>query len=301
MPRPLAAILAFALALPAAAGVSPLARRFAPVVIQEVRGRGDLLASVDYDGNWIARDNWENLEKFPQKATVYVSQIESSTHAYLLYVFFHPRDWWRINVMRRNRENDLDGALVVVDKALEPRVVVVEATGTGRLARFASDPGLAADGVAGTVRLEGERPILKLRAFDHAAAAFQGRRLAAEPGVVYRYRGVAEVPGGGNERDVGYELVDLAGTLWARRNDTGRGRLFGAVARFPGGTYGARLDADNWRNDGPDAPWMWGLDAGSGLARGVWFMDPARALRVRFPHQADRFPSDYVVHPYQAR
>lgn len=288
-------------ALIAAAPVSPLARRFAPVVLQEVRGRGDYLASLDYDGNWNGRDNWENLEKFPQRATVYVSQIETSTHAYLLYVFFHPRDWWRVNVVKRNHENDLDGALVVVDKSSEPRVVLVETTGAGTLARYSSDPGLSADGVAGSVRLEGERPIVKLRAFDHAATAYQGRGLGRESGVIYRYRGEAEVPGGGNERDVSYDLVDVAGTLWARRNEVGRDRLFGAVAALPGGTYGALLNGDNMKSDGGAAPWMWGQDTAHGLKAGDWFMDPARAMRVRFPHQADRFASDYVVHPYKPR
>jgi hypothetical protein len=52
---------------------------------------------------------------------------------------------------------------------------------------------------------------------------------------------------------------------------------------------------------GGDAPWMWGTDRRVGLKPLDWFLDPARAMRIRFPHQADRFTTQYTVHPYRPR
>jgi hypothetical protein len=217
MTRLISLLLVLALPTPASAAVSALAKRFAPVLVQEQRGRADLLAALDYDGNWNGRDNWENLERFPQKAVVYAHTIETKSHAYLLYAFFHPRDWYRVNVMRVQHENDLDGALVVVSKGLGEQVLLVETTGKGPLERYSADSGLATDGVKGPLKLEGERPILKLSAFDHAVTAYRGRSVRSEKGAIYRYRGVAESPEGGDGRDVGYDLQDLSEVLWARR------------------------------------------------------------------------------------
>ena len=117
---------------------------------------------------------------------------------------------------------------------------------------------------------------------------------------VYRYKGVAQVPRDKDDRDVGYDLLDLHDTLWARRHEVGNDKTFGAKEVFPNGEYGASLNGDNYGHDGADAPWFWGFDQEAGLVRGVWFFNPAHAMRKHFPRSKERFSTEYLLHPYLA-
>ena len=55
--------------------------------------------------------------------------------------------------------------------------------------------------------------------------------------IVYYPSAVAETPGGGNDRDVRYQLVDIfaPGGLWAQR---GNRSLFAGLGTFAGDTSG---------------------------------------------------------------
>jgi len=80
-----------------------LALRWAPVHYQDVDqtgghalgGAADYLAAYDFDGNLDGRDNWDHAGNaaFPLRATAYYSVVETSTHWFVVYLFFHPRDW----------------------------------------------------------------------------------------------------------------------------------------------------------------------------------------------------------------
>lgn len=82
------------------------ARRFAPILRQDVardsdEGSQDWITAFDWDGDWDSDNNWENQglrrkdgrRVYPAEAVVYYSGVETETHAFLLYAFFHPRDW----------------------------------------------------------------------------------------------------------------------------------------------------------------------------------------------------------------
>ncbi|WP_435616029.1 hypothetical protein [Streptomyces coelicoflavus] len=135
----LAATWTVLVARPPSAAASPsreraeLAQWWAPVHFQDVDatgetsldGKSDYLTGYDFDGDRNARNNWENTGRFPLKANVYYSVVETKGFAYLLYTFFHPRDWsdgtignWQEDL--NEHENDAEGALVVVARDGSP-------------------------------------------------------------------------------------------------------------------------------------------------------------------------------------
>jgi len=132
-------------AIPLAAGVSDadfrrdLAYRWAPIHIQKVKseehndsehGRSDWLSAVDYDGDWNTTNNWEHAEYklrdvYPRRATVYYSVAESSTHWFLIYAFYHPRDQNSAGVIGSicgidltcdKHENDMEGVIMAIER-----------------------------------------------------------------------------------------------------------------------------------------------------------------------------------------
>src|SRR5262245_13215937 len=106
----LPALVVLLAAGPAAAATprAEVARRFAPVFLQEVRDGRDLYSAFDFDGNWAGEDNSENLAcaldadrcvsspcaggACPLVGTVYFTVIESQTHWFIHYLPYHPVD-----------------------------------------------------------------------------------------------------------------------------------------------------------------------------------------------------------------
>ena len=111
---------------------SGIAARYAPVVYQEVdrgsrfrggttRAREDYIVAVDFDGDWISANNWENFEHHDLQPTLYYSVLETKTHFYISYAVYHPRDWNRYPTPRwfkpyTEHENDMENLQVVVEK-----------------------------------------------------------------------------------------------------------------------------------------------------------------------------------------
>jgi len=97
-----------------------LAFHYAPVhyqVTSDTNYKADLITRVDYDSNWTSTDNWENLYSGDLSAWVYYSVVESCTHWFIVYAFFHPRDWSdNKDVDDEEHENDMEGLLAVVRK-----------------------------------------------------------------------------------------------------------------------------------------------------------------------------------------
>lgn len=60
------------------------------------------------------RDNWDNLNRYRLRARGYYSVVETRTHWFILYAFYHPRDWDK--GFEGEHENDLEGALAIVRK-----------------------------------------------------------------------------------------------------------------------------------------------------------------------------------------
>lgn len=105
-----------------------LVKRWAPIHLQDVDptgadslgGKADYLAAVDFDGDWRTDNNWEHAEHFPLRAVVYYSLLATRTHWFIVYAFYHPRDWSDApnSELRRieSHENDMEGVLTVIKR-----------------------------------------------------------------------------------------------------------------------------------------------------------------------------------------
>ena len=105
---------------------------YSPYIIQELdcTGFGDYITSFDYDGDYIATNNWDNLgnncgsdcgsahpdcsQARPLPAYVYTSVIETTRHFYLCYALYHPADDFHCHSFRH--EGDLEGMIMMVLK-----------------------------------------------------------------------------------------------------------------------------------------------------------------------------------------
>src|SRR4051812_1468420 len=128
-------VLAFALALASPAGAltrTEAAKRFAPVIYQEVHDARDLHVAFDFDGNWAGEDNGANGTcaadqtqcqpgspcedgKCPLVGTVYFTVIETDTHFFVQYMPYHALDSKTV----AGHEHDTENVLVVGTKAGE--------------------------------------------------------------------------------------------------------------------------------------------------------------------------------------
>src|SRR5688572_24316853 len=102
-----AALTTAGLAAPTPAGAAvtraQLALRWAPIHYQDVdatgshalSGRSDYITKVDFDGDLNGRNNWDRTGQagVSLAAHAYYSVVETATHWYLTYLFYHPRDW----------------------------------------------------------------------------------------------------------------------------------------------------------------------------------------------------------------
>jgi hypothetical protein len=110
---------------PAVAGTHfDLVKHYSPVIVQGVvcTEYGDYITRIDYDGDYIGNNNWDNLGH-PGKARqlpayVYYSVIETLTHYFICYALFHPADDFHCHIA--SHENDLEGIISCVYKDRTP-------------------------------------------------------------------------------------------------------------------------------------------------------------------------------------
>src|SRR5262249_47406547 len=100
-----------------------LAAHWAPIHYQDVDqtgshalgGAADYITRVDFDGDLNGRNDWDNAGNaaFPLAAHAYYSVVETSSHWFIVYMFYHPRDWTDF-FFDTEHENDSEGLLVAV-------------------------------------------------------------------------------------------------------------------------------------------------------------------------------------------
>ena len=107
-----------------------IVQHYAPIVYQDIDpdsrcgdrqadgGRADYITKVNFDNNYKGNDNWENLPNVKNlKGALYWTLSESSTHYFITYTAFHPRDWVEICFFCIDQhENDMEGTLIVARK-----------------------------------------------------------------------------------------------------------------------------------------------------------------------------------------
>jgi hypothetical protein len=317
-----AALVSIGLAAPApaaaAVGRADLALRWAPIHDQDVDatgshalgGKADYVTRVNFDGDWTGRNNWDTAARSDASftAAAYYSVAETSTHWYLTYLFFHPRDWVDHPFFETEHENDGEGVLLAVEKDGSTYGVLRSAVTVAHASFFSYTPAGSTwtsgrETVDGTLQLQSSPH----DSFQHPVTAqeAQGHGLKAHPqyaingdGVVYYPATQGEAPSSTNDRDVRYELIDIfaPGGLWAQRDNTG---LFANLGTFAGDTSGGcGTGTYSCGTNSANAPWGW--DDGDDLpGRGEIATDPAKLSAEYFtvPGAPARA---YAYNPYRA-
>lgn len=309
----------------------PLVEHYAPFIAQETwfNSKADSIARFDYDGDFRGDNNWENLDKGSSQAYVYYAVMETGTHWFLHYNFFHPRDYSDTCLVGSCHENDNEGLILAVrkDGARFGKLEVMETLAHNLLFSYISDLRIEerAQEINGEIAYNaGSHPIVFIEAGGHGVASATDRKLSkydhvvmqwlpGTTGITYSYKGQAEYPGHVGADNVGYALLPIYEHWWLRAiSSAGQtDRIFAdyfpyaPVGNRPSTTAhtiaGAFLGVEKSPNKAKPF-WGWHddrtLKAGI-LARGQWALDPAYSFtrNLRFP---DELPVslDYTFNPY---
>ena len=138
--------------------------------------------------------------------------------------------------------------------------------------------------IDGDVEFEVYHPYIYVKAEGHAVYGdlrWEDNGFPGGDGVVYRYTGQAEEPENGNDRNVGYDLVNID-ELWIKRYDPD---IFYEFGVFKG---------DDWGNNKANAPWGWDDKDDGEVSADQFFIDPAYLVAYYHDGLGD-FTHDYVV------
>ena len=314
-----AAVVAVGLVVPApaahaAASRADLALRWAPIHYQDVDpsgshalgGRSDYITKVDFDGDLNGRNNWDNASVV-SASYAYYSVVETSSHWYLTYLFFHPRDWVDHPFFETEHENDGEGVLLAVEKDGSTYGVLRSAVTVAHNNFYSYTPSGSTwtggrESVDGTLQLQTSphdglaHPVTAQESKGHGLKAWPQYDIAGGDGIVYYPSTTAEVPSSYNDRDVRYGLVDIfaSGGLWAQRANA---TLFANLGTFAGDTSGD-CGSGTWEcsTNSANAPWGW--DDGDDLpGRGQLASDPAK-LSVEYFTIPGGVSRTYTYNPY---
>ena len=100
--------------------LTSIVHRYAPFIYAATDksvGRQDIISNIDFDGDLVGNNNWENFDRFELRPTVYYAILETATHYFVAYHLFHPRDWNPFTFwLNDTHENDGENFQVVVRK-----------------------------------------------------------------------------------------------------------------------------------------------------------------------------------------
>lgn len=299
-----------------------LAYHHAPIHYQDTdntNARADYITRYDYDGNKLSTDNWENIKKYPLTAYAYYSVVETCTHWFIVYGFFHPRDWTDSRADQEH-ENDLEGLLSIVRKdgsrfgKLVGMVTVYHTdfysyTPPGSPFRQGRE---TIDGRLTLQQYEGSlRPLTVQQAKGHGLKAFpytsDFRGKPNEDGIIYYpTRTGVQVPKSGNDRNAKYGLIDLfsTGGLWGTQLSEAKmpssaAKTFhkwGSFKGDKGGGCGSGITVTCSEN-AANLPWMWDDHDDGPVYHGEMALDPAHLTTVYFSALGN-FSEQYLRNRY---
>lgn len=243
-----------------------IAERFAPIFFQALgdNPRSDYITNFNFDGDWRGDNNWANAEnkKFPLLAYVYYAVSETSTHYFIHYAVFHPRDYkggeqrglFLSDLIRQGakivgendptglmdetavaHENDMEGTLVVVAKnGKDPSAARVEFVETLRHNVFVPYvAGESRNPRFTTVKSFGDRVLLYIEPKGHGIEAYLGdiKQTLGKQFLIYKYYGIADNPERRTSDTIGYRLLPIETTLWpkAQIGLRAKGKTFGVA------------------------------------------------------------------------
>jgi len=278
-----------------------LLRHYAPIIHHGVASDRDFLTAVDFDGNLIGNDNWQNQPSGDLSAYVYASLIESETHWFLFYALFHPCDYTADPCAESGgcHENDMESLQLIVAQDGTPfgRPIALETLAHSHIYLYRLDDTVRSGAlpVKGRATLEEGHPVVWVETYGHG---IYGRRLRLRPSAItYRPGDEARTPTGADGEQVSYRLLSIYDTLWPYRTEMGPGKLFDRPFRYRGHILAAAFDGDDWGEDKANTPWGYNQETGEALVRGDWFLDPAKAFAYHATVGGE-FSMDYLHNPY---
>lgn len=277
----------------------------------------DFLTAFDYDSDRVSTNNWDHRGDGRWPATVHYSVVESCTHYFITYAFYHPRDW-SDTIFDQEHENDLEGALVAVRKDATPygtleAMVTIFHTDFFSYTRSGSPITNGNESIDGTLSFESNGGVSRVKTVQEAkghglkawpyAGDFNGA--ANQDGIVYYpTSGAAESPSSGNDRAVAYRLVDIHATngMWdAALNDLTLGAqapTFSSFGTFRGDTSGdCGSGLKSCSTNSANTPWGWDDSNDGAVYRGEVALDPAHLFAHYFGNLGT-FSQKYLSNRY---
>lgn len=329
-----------------------IAGRFAPIFYQALgdNPRSDYITNFDFDGDWLGRNNWKNLDNkaLALRGYVYYSVSETQTHYFIHYGIFHPRDYKGgarrgvlfselikegVKIASKNgeptglmaeagvaHENDMEGALVVIDKkgaSLDDDTpAFVETLAHNNFLAYV--PQGVENSAVRTFKTEADNVLLFIEPKGHGIEAYSGdEKQRSNDLLIYKFAQRAGDPTKSKDNRVDYELVPLQTTLWARAKTSKPNATFGVVKnlgtvsinvlqngksatrQFSLGSIGIAFDGDMGGKDMARPPWAWFDNDRRNEQLGSWFFDPAKVIKRDFS-LPDSFSTAYVRLPFWA-
>lgn len=248
-----------------------LAERFAPIFMQEMGtdDKADLFGPVDYDHDWVSDNNWMNLDKFEFNPMSYYEVVSTSTHYFITYALFHPRDYSWVCLPIVCHENDMEGVLVVVDRATM---------------KWTYSESIAHNYVYSQENTGQERPTLIVEWGGHGIyppSQYKTDRLTKVYNPqIYTLEPIAKL------WNLQFKEDKLFDSTFDYEGE--RFRLAGVPMAFRG---------RKWTDNRANAPWSWPDNAQG--KRGDFFLDPA--LYISRKHPGTRMSLDYERNPYVSK
>jgi hypothetical protein len=306
-----------------------LAEHYAPFVAQETwfDPRADYPHRFDFDGDFVGDNNWDNLDTGSPQAYVYYAAMETETHWFLHYNFFHPRDYSDNCLLGMCHENDNEGVILTVrkDGSEFGRLDLMETLAHNNVYTYTNRRDLkkGLHNIDGELALVDEsHPVVFLEAGGHGAiggadrkSTFDTRKMAwrQNTGITYVYKGTAEPNLGGIGDRIGYDLLPIYEHWWKRHQkaDAHRDQMFADFVPYK--PFGGRPRPENAnlasaflgkKHAANKARPFWGWFDEAGrrkkiFAPGQWALDPAYSVRqsLRFPAN-EKWSFDYTFNPY---
>ena len=231
--------------------------------------------------------------------------METDTHWFLIYNFFHPRDYSDKCVAGTCHENDNEGMILIVarDGTGTGRVLAMETLAHNKVYSYRADPRVTGnfhDLDGEMLFYRGSQPVVFIHSGGHgvygpgrhSGYSLHEDRFHGGTGVTYIYKGVAERPRHAADREVGYDLLPIRDHWWLPAHNGSRtpSRAFSAYFAYepvggrPGAAFERLAGAFLGRRHGIDmAKPFWGWHdnetAKAGvLATGQWSLDPAYSV-----------------------
>ena len=256
-----------------------LAQHWAPVIYHDTNDSygydAEYITNVDFDGNWSGTDNWENLYYYDLPAYVYYSVTETTTHWFINYNAFHPRD---DGPSGDQHENDFEGGLLMIrkDGSYYGRFELMLTLAHDQIYQYTNESfQTAEDDVDDGVLFDGHRPLSYIQANGfsgtgngHGWKGYNGDPARGGDGIVYYYGGWAEFPDDGTGDFVNEYSYDLKSMdeLWSRRFLSELFYDFGVMR------------GDTHKDNAVKMPWYWDDGDDGPVFNGAMWSDPAHMV-----------------------